>query len=118
MHASDVLAQWHIAEDIAWAVGQVVSELVTNAVTADPNGPVSRLVGLVLHLAGPRLTVEVLDSVPALPQPRPASDDDESGRGLHIVTTLATALKVSIIPGGKSVAATFDLPPRRVHSHQ
>ena len=116
-HAADVLSRWGQA-DLEWAVCQVVSELVTNAVTAaavppDPD-PVSPLaVRLTIRLLAHRVRVEVFDTVPELPVRRTPSGDDERGRGLHIVGALAT--EHGMTPGGKggkTVWASFARAPR------
>ncbi|MGW1956102.1 SpoIIE family protein phosphatase [Streptomyces sp. NPDC001920] len=81
--AVETLTAWgcaHKAEDVRL----LVSEVLTNAVQ-HAEGPV------VLHLrrTATELAVEVSDLSPHLPQPRLADQDEESGRGLILVDTLA-----------------------------
>jgi len=74
----------------------VVSELITNAVTASktPNGPLhidgrAAAVRLVLQSDRQRLVVEVYDQAPGQPVIREASKDMEGGRGLLVVAQSA-----------------------------
>lgn len=111
-HAADVLRRWNLA-GFEWAVCQVVSELVTNAITAalDDSAERVRIVRLTLRLLPRRLYVEVFDAVPRLPEACEPSEDDEAGRGLWIVAALADAVEVRRERmGGKTVSAAFDLP--------
>jgi len=111
-HAADILSRWGQSE-LEWAVCQVVSELVTNAVTAtatplvpDPVSPLT--VRLTIRLLARRVLVEVFDTAPELPVPQTPSSDDERGRGLRIVEALATDHGAT--PGGrggKTVWASF-----------
>lgn len=111
-HAAEMLQRWNLP-GVEWAVCQVVSELVTNAVAAacDDGAERVRIVRLTLRLLPRRLYVEVFDAVPRLPEARDASDEDEAGRGLCIVATLANLVEVRPErTGGKTVLAAFDLP--------
>ena len=111
-HAADVLSRWGQV-DLEWAVCQVVSELVTNAVAAtatppDPDPVSPPAIRLTIRLLARRVHVEVFDKAPELPVPRASSGDDEQGRGLHIVGALAT--EHGTTPdrkGGKTVWASF-----------
>lgn len=115
-HTADVLSRWG-QSGLEWAVCQVVSELVTNAVTAaasppDPDSVPPRTVRLTIRLLARRVRVEVFDTAPELPVPRTPSSDDERGRGLHIVGALAT--EHGTAPGGKggkTVWASFARVP-------
>jgi len=80
----------------------LTSELVANAVVhgAAP-------VDLVVDLDDSRLAVEVIDSSDHDPLPGPAAADDEHGRGLSIVATLADAWGVA--PGSEGKAVWFAL---------
>ncbi|MEY9934122.1 anti-sigma regulatory factor (Ser/Thr protein kinase) [Catenulispora sp. GP43] len=107
-----MLQRWNLP-DVEWAVCQVVSELVTNAVAAAWHDGAERvrIVRLTLRLLPRRLYVEVFDAVPQLPKAREPSDEDEAGRGLCIVAALADAVEVRRErTGGKTVSAAFDLP--------
>ncbi|MGW1613292.1 SpoIIE family protein phosphatase [Streptomyces sp. NPDC002285] len=81
--AVETLTSWgcaHKAEDARL----LVSEVLTNAVQ-HAEGPVV----LHLHRTATELAVEISDLSPHLPQPRLADQDEESGRGLILVDTLA-----------------------------
>jgi hypothetical protein len=55
-----------------------------------------------------RTRIEVCDNDPALPAPRPAIADAESGRGLRLVEHLAAAWGAETTPDGKVV--WFEMP--------
>lgn len=79
----------------------VVSELVTNAVRHAEGPPV-----LVVEAAPPRVRVEVRDQAPgARPTPRPATPEEENGRGLMIVAAVAADWGVEPAEDGKAVWA-------------
>ncbi|XUL91674.1 SpoIIE family protein phosphatase [Streptomyces galilaeus] len=82
----------------------LVSEVLTNAVQ-HAEGP------LVLHLrrTGTDLAVEISDRSPHLPQPRLAAEDEESGRGLILVDTLADNWGVRPTDQGKTTWFTLRL---------
>ncbi|GCD35665.1 histidine kinase [Streptomyces chrestomyceticus JCM 4735] len=81
----------------------VVTELVSNATRHARSDCRLRLCG-----GGGFLSIEVHDDDPAHPQARPATADDEGGRGLFLVDALSTDLTVLDDPGGgKTVRATL-----------
>ncbi len=80
----------------------LVSELVTNALRYGA-GPIRLRL-----LRGRALLCEVSDAVPALPRLREAGDDDEGGRGMQLVTTLAERWGSRRTGHGKTV--WFELP--------
>ncbi|MFE3659052.1 SpoIIE family protein phosphatase, partial [Streptomyces sp. NPDC059165] len=82
----------------------LVSEVVTNAIQHG-RGPVR------LHMRrnSSELTVEVSDQGHHLPQPRMAADDEESGRGLILVDTLASSWGVRPSDEGKTTWFTMHL---------
>ncbi|WP_405618006.1 ATP-binding protein [Streptomyces sp. NBC_01508] len=98
----------------------VVSELVANAVTATgPRTPhptwtdvtAQHLIGVQLRLNGMYLYVEVWDSGRETPTAKNPTPDDEGGRGLLLVQTLATRWGTYWPPaGGKIVWAELPLP--------
>ncbi|MFJ9567511.1 PAS domain S-box protein [Streptomyces fuscichromogenes] len=82
----------------------LLSETLTNAVQ-HAEGPI----GLHLCRTPTDLTVEVSDRSPHLPQPRNASGDEESGRGLFLVRTLADTWGVRPTDEGKTTWFTLRL---------
>ncbi|MEV0487897.1 PAS domain S-box protein [Streptomyces sp. NPDC050508] len=101
--AVKTLTEWdcaHRADDARL----LVSEVLTNAVQ-HAEGP------LVLHLrrTDTELAIEISDQSPHLPQPRPAAEDDESGRGLILVDTLADSWGVRPTDQGKTTWFTLRL---------
>lgn len=75
----------------------LVSELTTNALQ-HAGGPFE-----VRVRAQPRVRIEVHDHSVVLPSPKDLDPSDESGRGLHIVTRLATSWGTRKLPDGKVV---------------
>ncbi|MEV0173534.1 PAS domain S-box protein [Streptomyces sp. NPDC050803] len=75
----------------------LVSEILTNAVQ-HAEGPL----GLHARRTATDLTVEVSDRSPHLPQPRQAAENEESGRGLLLVRTLADSWGVQPTDEGKT----------------
>ena len=96
-----------------WGLGRVaddaeliVSELMTNAVSAAPSDDVA------LYLAADpgRLTLMVWDASPDLPAHHQHDDDAVSGRGLEIIDALADRWgSWGPVAAGKIVWAWFDL---------
>lgn len=108
----DALLAWELlAEDWAWDVCLVVTELVTNALRH--GGPRLRLE---LALLGGSVTVVVADGACGVPQPRASADDAESGRGMHLVEALCLAWGVDAEPDGKRVWARLQPPPGALHA--
>jgi len=80
----DPLKRWGL-EDLVPVTELLVSELVTNAIKY-ANGEI--LLRLILESGS--LACEVHDSSPALPRVLQVDRDAENGRGLHVVSQLAT----------------------------
>ncbi|WP_186785800.1 PAS domain S-box protein [Streptomyces misionensis] len=95
------LVSWECAEPADDAL-LLLSEILTNAVQ-HAEGPV----GLRLCRTATDLTVEVGDHSPQLPRPRHATGDDESGRGLFLVRTLADSWGVRPTDEGKTTWFTL-----------
>lgn len=97
-----VLEQWGVQdEDAMSAAAVVLSELLTNAERHCDSDEASVQVSL-----GPDgVRVAVVDCSPAVPQPRTAAGDDESGRGLQLIGALSSAWGVEPRPDGKQVFA-------------
>lgn len=90
--------------DLAGTAMLLASELVTNAVEHGDGG-----ITVLVTLSGSTLLVEVSDESPALPAPRCASTQDEGGRGLLILDTLATTWGVTLTEGGGGKSVWFTL---------
>lgn len=102
--ARSVLHSWRLS-DLA-EVGDVelmTSELLGNAVRYGKDD-----ITVLLGYDGTRVRVAVGDGSRLLPQSRPASASDVSGRGLAIVEALAAAVGVSPTVDGKRVWAEID----------
>ncbi|MFE9445100.1 PAS domain S-box protein [Streptomyces sp. NPDC006602] len=99
----DTITDWNCAHKID-DTRLLVSEVLTNAVQ-HAEGP------LVLHVrqTATHLTVEISDLSPHLPLPRPAAEDDESGRGLILVDALADGWGVRPDERGKTTWFTLRL---------
>jgi serine phosphatase RsbU (regulator of sigma subunit)/anti-sigma regulatory factor (Ser/Thr protein kinase) len=93
----DPLKRWGL-EDLIDSSELLVSELVTNAIKY-ANGEV--LLRLILEPES--LVCEVHDSSPALPRVLQVDKDAENGRGLHVVSQMASRWGVRRTPGGKVV---------------
>lgn len=114
---SHALRAWEL-DYVADEARSIVSELVTNAVEVGP-GPMRDPSGLALvavqvRVQGGALVIEVWDRHPKLPAPRTAGDDDENGRGLHLVEAFSSRWGVwEAESGGKIVWADIDIekPP-------
>ncbi|EIV93737.1 ATP-binding protein [Frankia sp. QA3] len=105
---TELLAAWNRPETIEVAQ-LLVSEVVTNAV---------RFVGdrgalcLSVSLQADRIRIAVDDGTSQHPALKPAGEDDESGRGMHLVAALALQWGVVDIldDQGPGKQVWFDLP--------
>jgi serine phosphatase RsbU (regulator of sigma subunit)/anti-sigma regulatory factor (Ser/Thr protein kinase) len=97
------LRRWGLSELIA-TTELLASELVTNAVRYAHGAIALRLV----REGG--LVIEVQDDSAALPRLRHASDEDERGRGLQVVSQLAQHWGARRTPAGKVVWCELPLP--------
>lgn len=109
-HCRLVLCEWHLTK-LADTAELLVSELVTNAITA------SRAVGdylpvrLWLLSDRARVVIMVWDANPRLPMPGQAAEEAESGRGLLLVETISDQWGAFPTPPcGKSVWALTAQP--------
>jgi len=100
---AETLLRWDAANDLD-TVSLLVSELASNAIVhARSDFEVSVL------LRGHTIRIEVDDKSAAIPLPRDAADDDESGRGMALVDALALGWGViDRDDGGKTV--WFEVP--------
>ena len=97
------LEKWDLASMVP-TTQLLVSELVTNAIRYT-HGPVT--LRLLLERT---LTCEIADSSAALPRMRYAARDDESGRGLQIVSQLSLRWGARRTAGGKIVWCEQQFP--------
>lgn len=93
------LDAWEVPEDVVRDLALVSSELVTNALVHGGDH-----VRVRLERTGERVVVLVDDDAEdALPQSRDPADDDENGRGLHIVAALSDEWGIRPTGRGKSI---------------
>jgi anti-sigma regulatory factor (Ser/Thr protein kinase) len=100
----DPLKRWGL-EDLAPVSELLVSELVTNAIKY-ANGEIE----LRLVLESDSLVCEVHDSSPALPRVLQVDRDAENGRGLHVVSQLASRWGARRTHSGKVVWCEQTIP--------
>lgn len=83
----EILREWSLA-GLSGTAELIVSELTTNAVrTSCQLGQLS--IRLALAFDHGELAILVRDYCPGEPEPRQASDEDESGRGLFLVQAMS-----------------------------
>lgn len=102
---SEQLAAWNLPDDTGDATELIVSELVTNAVRY--GSPPVKL-RLILDRG---LTCEIWDAGTTVPHMKYAGAADESGRGLFIISQLATLWGTRYAPQGKTVWSEQSLTP-------
>lgn len=81
-------ASWELPQDVADMAELLLSELMTNAYR-HAKVPAGREIRARCVLTDARLRITVTDADATLPTPATARPDDESGRGLALVATLA-----------------------------
>lgn len=91
------LEEWDVP-DLAWAAGQVVSELATNAVI-HAGTPFT----VALALEGAALRIDVRDGSRRMPRQRHYGLDATTGRGLALVGALSREWGIEPYPPGKTV---------------
>lgn len=101
-----VLSAWDVNAETVDDTVLIVSELVTNAVIHAPAEPP---LGLELSVADGVLRVALTDSSPAPPRQRRPSGQDEGGRGIGILDSLASRWGVNPRRGGKALWFEIDL---------
>jgi anti-sigma regulatory factor (Ser/Thr protein kinase) len=105
---SDFCSAADLGEEVCQLASLLTSELVTNAVRYGGSRAV-----LEAHLPGGSLRVSVADENPALPVVGTAPDlTAESGRGVLLVSNLASRWGVEQLDAGKAVWFELDLADR------
>jgi PAS domain S-box-containing protein len=105
-HVVDHLRSWGVPPEPTDDMALMTSELFTNAVR---HGDVP--VELSIALVGGEIVLEVHDRGVDEPTPVEADDQDEHGRGLHIVSVLATRWGRRWTEKGKTVWCVLALDP-------
>ncbi|MFF2348401.1 SpoIIE family protein phosphatase [Kitasatospora sp. NPDC058115] len=102
----ETLTEWGLGALADWAE-LLTSELITNALVHAGSPTQLRL------FCNRTLTVEVADRDSATPRIRRADEEDEGGRGIHLVNELAHRWGSRRTPEGKVVWFELELPPGR-----
>lgn len=98
------MRSWSLLDEVVDTATLLASELATNALVHG-HGRVE----LRLRLTRDRLVLESIDSGHHMPRRRRASDDEEGGRGLQLVASLADRWGFRATEEGKAVWAELDL---------
>ena len=98
------MRSWQLLDEVVDTATLLASELTTNALVHGQGR-----VELRLRLTRDRLVLEAVDGGQHMPRRRRAGDDDEGGRGLHLVATLADRWGFRAIDHGKVVWAELEL---------
>ena len=102
--ARESMRGWALLDEVVDTATLLASELVTNGLVHG-KGPVE----LRLRLTRDRLVIEAEDGGHHMPRRRAAAQDEEGGRGLHLVATLADRWGARATDDGKVVWAELDL---------
>ncbi len=103
--ARELLTDWLVEADIIDSVVLLMSELVTNALVHGRSPLSARL-----RRTGSRVIVEVADGDPRMPRRRHADVEDEGGRGLELVSLIASRWGTRLAGAGKVVWAEIAAP--------
>ncbi len=102
------MRSWALLDELVDTATLLASELATNALVHGRGR-----VELRLRLTRDRLVLEAVDAGTHMPRRRRAREDDEGGRGLHLVATLADRWGSRATDEGKVVWAELDLAGSR-----
>jgi Serine phosphatase RsbU, regulator of sigma subunit len=102
-HVREQLTQWHL-DDLVMTTELLASELVGNVIR-HARGPI----GLRLLCSG-TLVCEVSDASLTMPRIRRASETDEGGRGLQLISALCERWGSRYTPQGKAIWTEQALP--------
>ena len=98
------MRSWQLLDEVVDTATLLASELSTNALVHGRGR-----VELRVRLTRDRLVLEAVDQGQQMPRRRRAGDDDEGGRGLHLVATMADRWGFRATDDGKVVWAELDL---------
>ena len=104
VRAREVMRSWALLEEVVDTATLLASELVTNGLVHGRG-----TVELRLRLTRDRLVLEAVDAGRHMPRRRRAGEDEEGGRGLHLVAHLADRWGFRATESGKVVWAEIDL---------
>ncbi|WP_416985956.1 ATP-binding protein [Streptomyces sp. T028] len=108
--AAKQLSQWGMPVAVDEAE-LLVTELATNVVKHVGEGASATLI---LEWRGERLRVEVHDKSRVIPAPKVVNCDEECGRGLHLLASLALDWGAVVTAAGKAVWCEIPLSAGRV----
>jgi anti-sigma regulatory factor (Ser/Thr protein kinase) len=106
------VSSWRIPDETMETAVLLLSELMTNACRHARVSP-GRQIGARCALRQGALRVEVSDASSEWPKLKCARAEDESGRGLALVATLANSWDVQPRPYGIGKTVWFELPVKR-----
>lgn len=108
LHTRNVLNEWNLPRAVIADAETCVSETITNALRATLALPDPLPIGLRLLVNAERLVTEAWDCHPDVPVLRPATLDDEGGRGLAVIEAFSNRWGVRrLSPHVKSVWCEF-----------
>lgn len=102
--AQSAMYEWALLDEVVDTAVLLASELATNALVHGKD-----YVELRIRLTRDRLVIEAEDGGHHMPRRRRAGNDDEGGRGLHLVAVLADRWGARQTDTGKVVWAQLDL---------
>ncbi|MGW5970179.1 ATP-binding protein [Streptomyces sp. NPDC055186] len=101
-------ASWELPQDMTDTAELLLSELMTNAYR-HAKVPAGREIRARCELTDNRLRITVTDADDTLPSPATACPDDESGRGLALVETLADDWGAELRKSGVGKTVWFEV---------
>ncbi|WP_457460796.1 ATP-binding protein [Streptomyces sp. TE5632] len=101
-------ASWELPQDVTGTAELLLSELMTNAYR-HAKVPAGREIRARCELTDDRLRITVTDANDTLPSPATACPDDESGRGLALVETLADDWGAELRKSGVGKTVWFEV---------
>lgn len=108
---SEQMRAWKVPDEVADTSVLLLSELMTNAVRHAYVPPGREVWARCILREDDTLRIEVADACNALPELRHPTEDDETGRGLELVSALAAAWGSEPRPYGIGKTVWFELAP-------